>query len=207
MGFASPGFDGRRPPAGVHERRGEPRIPVEAEVRLSGRGRSVLGRVVDASASGVLVELTEPLSFLDPEVGLEILPVTGSVVRAEGVVVRRALSHEGRVLMAVRLVDDVAGRTLVRRAGLVPVRDYRRRQRPSRANPRKPRPAEEVRAEIRGLGSLVLELAIAEPDASPLDALLRWFESLRPSSDEEAGRPRTNRLLLRGIARLHAALE
>lgn len=166
----------------------------------------MLGRVLDASASGVLVELTEPLSFLDREVGLEILPVTGSVLQAEGEVVRRSLSPEGRVLVALRLVDDVAGRQLVRRAGLQPVRDYRRRQRPSRAKPRQPRPAVEVQAELRGLGSRVLELALAEPDASPPKALLHWLDSLRPESDE-APLPRTNRLLLREIAHLHASVR
>ena len=192
-------------PLAGRERRREPRIPVDAEVRLSGRGRSVSGTVVDASASGVLVELTEPLTFLDREVGLELLLVTGNAVRAEGEVVRRALSAEGRVLMAMRLVEDAAGRELVRRHGTEPVRDYRRRRRPSRAKPRQPRPPEEVRAELRGLGSRVLELALAEPDAAPPEPLLRWLESLRPPSADQAGRPRTNRLLLREIARLHAS--
>jgi hypothetical protein len=194
-----------RPALTGRERRREPRIPVDAGIRLDGRGRSVAGRVVDASASGVLIELTEPLTFLDREVGLEIQPVTGNVVRAEGEIVRRALSPEGRVLLAVRLVEDVAGRELVRRHGTAPVRDYRRRRRPSRAKPRGPRPAAEVRAELRGLGSRVLELALAEPEAAPPEALLRWLETLRPSSGGEADRPPTNRMLLHEIARLHAS--
>jgi hypothetical protein len=190
---------------GVRERRAEPRFLIEAEARLNGRGRSVMGRVVDASVSGVLVELTEPLSFLDREVGLELSLDTGTVVRAEGEVVRRALSPEGRVLLAVRLVEDVAGRELVRRHGARPVRDYRRRQRPSRAKPRPPRPAHEVQAELRGLGSRVLELALVEPEGAPPEALMRWFDALRPASAGEAGHPRTNRLLLREIARLHGS--
>jgi hypothetical protein len=188
---------------GTAERRGEPRIPVDAEVRLHGRGRSALGVTVDASASGLLVELVEPLPFLDRHVGLEIRPVTGSVLYAEGEVVRRALSPAGQVLIALRLLDDVAGRTLVRRSGVAPVRDYRRRRRPSRAKPRPPRPAEEVRAELRGFGSRVLELSLADPDGRPPEGMLRWLDSIR-GGEAGASRPRTNRLLLREIARLHA---
>jgi hypothetical protein len=179
---------------------------VDAEVRIHGRGRSMLGQVVDASASGVLVELVEPLAFLDRDVGLEIASVTGNVVHAEAVVVRRALSLAGRVLIAARLLDDAAGRQLVRRSGIAPVRDYRRRVRPSRAKPRGPRSAEEVRAELRGLGSRVLELALTDPDGTPPEAMLRWLESVRRDGEAQDTRPRTNRLLLREIARRHAAV-
>jgi hypothetical protein len=190
------------------ERRGEPRIPVDGEVRIDGRGASVRGSVVDASASGVLMELTEPLTFLDQDVGLEITTAAGGVVRVEGRVVRRALSPKGRVMLAVRLVDDAAGRTLVRRSGLAPVRDYGRRRRPSRAKPRGPRPVEEVRAELRGLGSRVLDLALADPEGIPPEALLRWLESLGDGDGDGDGaaRPRTNRSLLREIAQRHATV-
>jgi hypothetical protein len=186
------------------ERRREPRLPIDAEAVIRGRGRSARGTVVDASASGVLIELSEALPFLDHHVGIEMTMATGSTVHAEGEIVRRALSPAGRVLVAIRLLEDAAGRELIRSAGLKPLRDYGRRQRPSRAKPRAPRPRDEVLEELRALGSRVLELALAEPDASAPPAMRRWVLSLASELGGTASPPATNRLLLREIAHLHA---
>jgi hypothetical protein len=185
------------------ERRRDPRFPLDATVTLHARGGTVHGRTVDASASGLLVELTEPLPFLDHQVAVEIVLGSGSAIRAEGDVVRRGLSTDGDLLVAVRFVDDAGGRELIRQTGLRPLRDYRRRRRPSRAKPRAPRPAIEIRGELRALGARVLELALAEPGSPPPQALAEWVTRLATELGVPPGSAASNRSLLREIARLH----
>jgi hypothetical protein len=187
------------------ERRRDPRFPLDATVTLHARGGTVRGRTVDASASGLLVELAEPLSFLDHRVAVEIVLGSGTGVRAEGDIVRRGLSTDGGVLLALRLVDDTGGRELIRRTGLRPLRDYRRRRRPSRAKPRAPRSASEIRSELRALGVRVLELSLAEPGSPPPQALVTWVTRLATELGESPAPAATNRSLLREIARLHIA--
>lgn len=186
------------------DRRGEPRLPLDAPVVLTAREGSVAGRTIDASSTGLLVELTEPLSFLAHEVEVALTTSAGEVIRIEADIVRRALSHGGEVLIALRLSDSPQGRALVREAGMAPRRVYGRRVRPSRARPPAAREAAVVREELRAVGMRVLELALADADARAPAAMTRWVASLA----RQLGRPSpvpapTARALLRAIADLH----
>ena len=168
-----------------------------------GRGRSVTGRVVDASATGLLVELLEPLSFLAEHVNLEITLSSGDVAKLEGDVTRRATSESGRILLALRLGDPPVG-PKVKHFGVRPVRRYGRRVQPSRAKPREPRTTAEARRELHALGSRLLELALIDPGGRPPRALILWVSRLSAELGQVgliAGV--TNRLLLRDIADLH----
>lgn len=186
------------------DRRAEPRLPLDAPVVVRGRGRSATGRTIDASAIGLLVELAEPLSFLDHHVGLEVSLGDDRVIEMEADVVRRSLSESGGLLLALRLVGPAAGRSLAREAGLRPLRDYSKRNRPSRAKPRAPRPAADARRELHALAHRVLELALLEPEAHPPAAMTAWVSRLAAElGHDEPADTGTNRLLLRAIARLH----
>lgn len=185
------------------ERRREPRFPLKASVVVLGRGRSVRGRVVDGSATGLLIELVEPLSFLADHVDLEITLSGGEIAKLEADVIRRAISETGMILLALRLAPAATGPEL-KRFGVRPIRRYGRRVQPSRAKPREPRTAAEARRELHALGSRVLELALIDPDGRPPRAMTRWVIRL---ADELGGEVlvagTTNRLLLRDIAGLH----
>jgi hypothetical protein len=161
--------------------------------------------VVDGSATGLLVELVEPLSFLADHVSLEITLASGAICKLEADVIRRAVSDGGRILLAMRLIAP-ATEPEVKRFGVRPVRRYGRRIQPSRAKPREPRTPAEARRELHALGSRLLELALIEPDARPPRSMTRWVNRLA----KELGEPglitsATNRLLLREIADLHRA--
>jgi hypothetical protein len=185
------------------ERRREPRFPLEAPAIVHGPGSSVRGRTVDASSIGLLVELEEPLGFLAHQVGVELTLSDGRQVMCEADVVRRALSSEGRLLLALRLAGSPAGRAL-RRSAAGGGATAPGRPRPSRAKPRAPRAVHLVRQEIRALGTRVLELAIAEPEAPPPQALGDWLARLAAELGLDLPPlPRTNRLMVRAIADLH----
>lgn len=186
------------------DRRYDPRFPLDAPVRLHAAERSVDGTTVDASVSGLLVRLEEPLPFLDHQVTVEVTMDGGGAVRAEGDIVRRALSPDGDVLVALRLLEHAGARQLMRRAGRGEHPEYGRRRRPSRAKPRPRRPVAEIRYELRGVGARVLELALAEPDGAPASGLVRWVERIGAELGASSIDGSTNRGLLREIARLHA---
>ena len=191
-------------PAKVYERRSDPRIVVDLPVVLRSGERSCRGRTCDASAGGLLVELHEPLSFIGHEVGVQITMVGGGMLVLEADVVRRALSAEGRVLLALKLLVAGGPRALLRRAGTRPCRDYSKRVQRSRAKPREPRPPRQARAELRALGRRALERAIVEPDARAPSSLVRWTRSLAEelgSTGPPSGT--TNRELVRSVVRLH----
>lgn len=190
------------------ERRADPRLPLGAEVVVRARERSVRGRTVDASASGVLVRLDEALSFLAHQVGLEVALPGGGVAALEADVVRRGLSEDGALLLALRFADDPGGRALARTAGTRPRRAYGRRVRPSRAQARARRPADEIRLELRALGARALELAMLEPDAPPPAGMVRWLAGLaRELGLEPPEEPPNARMLTRAIADLHRAAD
>src|SRR5690606_16333745 len=185
-------------PLAGRERRAEPRLPLRAPVVVRGPGSSARGRTVDASSIGLLVELEDPLPFLAHEVGVEIA-LDGGVVTVEANVVRRSLTDDGRVLLAMRLVDDPGGRALRRGAEGGP-RPAPGRRRPSRARPRGPRPAELVRQEVHALGTRVLELALVEPEGTPPGAMTRWLARLATEAGvEPPAEARTNRALARAV--------
>jgi hypothetical protein len=190
-------------PRAGRERRAEPRLPLDAPVTVRGPASSARGHTVDASSVGLLVELDDALSFLSHEVGVELALADGGTVTLEANVVRRSLSAQGRVMLALRLVGAPGGRAL-RRAAAAGPRPAPRRRRPSRARPRVARPAALAREEIRALGTRVLELAIVDPDAPPPGAMVGWLAALAA----ELGLPRpaatgTNRLMVRAIVDLH----
>lgn len=189
----------------LHEdRRAEPRFPLAAPVVLTARGGSVAGRTVDASSTGLLVELTEPLSFLAHEVGVELTTAGGEVIQLEADIVRRAISHDGAVMIALRLSRAPAGRALAREAGTTPRRVYGRRVRPSRAKPRAGRAPAVVREELKAVGTRVLELALADADARAPGAMTGWVASLAGELGRPAPSPQASaRSLLRVIAELH----
>jgi hypothetical protein len=190
------------------ERRCEPRFPLNAPVLVGSHGRSVAGRLVDASALGLLVELPEPPPFTDDRVGLRLSLAGGHFAELEADVVRRAVSAGGSTLLGLHLVGPVAGRALTRWIDLRRSRRYRRRIRPSRAKPRPPRPAAEARWELHALGTRLLELTLAEPDERASPAMVRWVARLAGELGQESPVPsRSNRLLLRDIADLHRTSE
>jgi hypothetical protein len=195
-----------RPPARTGEgpdRRAEPRLALEAPVVVQGPGSCARGRTLDASSIGLLVELDGALPFLAHEVGVLMTLADGSVATLEADVVRRSLSDEGRVMLALRLAEAPGGRALRRGATAGP-RPGPARPRPSRAKPRAPRPAPVVRQEIHALGTRVLELAIVEPDAAPPEAMVRWLGRLAAEAGLRAPLDLdTNRQMVREIAGLY----
>lgn len=190
------------------ERRCEPRFPLSAPVLVGGNGRSVPGRLVDASVLGLLVELFEPPPFPDDRVRLRLSLAGGRFAELEADVVRRAVSAGGSTLLPLHLVGPAAGRALTRSIDLRRSRQYRRRIRLSRAKPRPPRPAAEARWELHALGIRLLELTLAEPDARASPAMIRWVARLAGELGQKTPiGSRSNRLLLRDIADLHRTSE
>ncbi|MGD9570769.1 MAG: PilZ domain-containing protein [Thermoleophilia bacterium] len=188
--------------AGVGERRAEARLPLDAPVVLSARAGEVRGRSRDVSISGLLVELWEPLTFLEHQVGVSVELPSGEVVDREADIVRRAVSETGSILIALRFCDSPNGRALVRRAGTRPLRDYSKRLRPSRAQPREV-DLTLVRGELRAAGAQALELAFEDPDADPPEATVRWVASLAGQLGRPAPAAVTARGLVHAIADLH----
>jgi hypothetical protein len=168
-----------------------------------GPGASARGRTVDASSVGQLGELDEPLRFLAHEVGVALALSEGGTAVLEADVVRRSLSAQGRLMLALRLADAPEGRAL-RRSAAAGSRPAPGRRRASRAQPPGARPAAVVRREIHALGSRVLEFAIVEPDAPPPEAMVRWLERLAAEAGLPPPRAATsNRLMVRAIADLY----
>jgi hypothetical protein len=75
-----------------------------------------------------------------------------------------------------------------------------RPRRRSRAKPRPPRARAVVTAELRGLGGLVLEQALLDASAPPVESLVEWANRLASELGVEApGQPETNRDLMQAI--------
>jgi PilZ domain len=84
------------------ERRAAPRVPVGIPVRVARGGRSCAGRVMDASETGLLVELSEPLPFVESDVVVALVLPHAGRHDLDAEIVRRALGREGQVLLALR---------------------------------------------------------------------------------------------------------
>jgi|GEM_PF-5611749 len=81
-------------------------------------------------------------------------------------------------------------------------------RRRSRAKPRPPRPRAVVLAELKGLGGLVLEQALLDADAQPLESLLEWSNRIAGElAVEGVGSPATYRELLRAIVGISRRAE
>jgi PilZ domain len=153
------------------ERRAAPRIPVGIPVRVTSGERSCAGRVLDASLTGLLVELTDPLAFVDAQVIVALVLPDAGRHDVDAEIVRRALADDGRVLLALRL----AGRR-PRPLGAP------RRTTPARTAPPpwqdRERPRAVALAELRALGTRAYELALVDPGASPPAPLVAWIGRL-----------------------------
>ena len=191
-------------PPSVHERRSDPRVDIDLPVVVRSGERSCRGRTRDASAGGLLVELLEPLTFIAQQLGVEITTAAGRPLVLEADVVRRAISTDGTVLLALRLIDGGGPRALRRLAGTRPRRDYTKRAQPSRAKPREPRSSQVARAELRALGVRALELTHDEPDARAPLSFVRWARSLaKELGSVGPSATASNGDLVRSIVRLH----
>lgn len=77
------------------------------------------------------------------------------------------------------------------------------RRRRSRAKPRPARARTVVMSELRGLGGLVLELALLDRSAQPKGSLLEWTDRLAAELGvQDGGRPETHGDLLDAIVRI-----
>jgi PilZ domain len=163
------------------ERRAAPRIPVGIPVRVTSGERSCAGRVLDASLTGLLVELTDPLAFVDAQVIVALVLPDAGRHDVDAEIVRRALADDGSVLLALRL----AGRR-PRPLGAP------RRTTPGRTAPPawqdRERPRAVALAELRALGTRAYELALVDPGASPPAPLVAWIGRLAAELEVEPPR-------------------
>jgi PilZ domain len=185
---------GERP---APERRAAPRIPVGIPVRVTSGDRSCAGRVLDASLTGLLVELTEPLAFVEADVVVAlVLPEAGRHdVDAE--IVRRVLGDDGKILLALRL----AGRR-------PPPLGAPRRTAPRRSPPpgwhERERPRAVALAELRALGTRAYELALVDPEAAAPAPMVAWIGRLAAELEiEPPRRPTACRDLVTAVSDLN----
>jgi hypothetical protein len=168
--------------------------------------RGVAGTVLNASESGLLIELSGPLPFVDSEVVVSLdLPESGRR-DLDAAVVRRAVGTEGRVLLAVRLVAPRPAPARQRRPvpqGPAPPKRRVRNRTAAPPRPSAPRPRAEALAELRAVGTRAYELALDEPSAPAPAALVDWAARLAgelgvPAPDG----PRTARALVGALSEL-----
>ncbi|MCC6830037.1 MAG: hypothetical protein IT200_01720 [Thermoleophilia bacterium] len=89
--------------------------------------------------------------------------------------------------------------------GITPRPASRRR---SRAKPKPPRARAVILAELRGLGGLILEQALLDATASPLDSLLEWANRLAAELNVAGvGAPEDYRQMLRAIVEVNKRAE
>jgi hypothetical protein len=156
--------------APASDRRAAPRVPVGIPVRVARGDRSCAGRVLDASLTGLLVELSEPLPFVEADVVVAlVLPQAGRHdVDAE--IVRRALGRDGQVLLALRMRG-------VRPRPLGATRAPAARGGPPGWQERE-RPRAVALAELRAVGTRAYEAALVDPDAPAPGPLVAWVRRL-----------------------------
>src|SRR4051794_20373357 len=180
--------------ASAHERRAAPRIPVGIPVRVLAGERSCAGRVRDASLTGLLVELSEPLAFVESEVVVALVLPEAGRHDVDARVVRRVVSPEGQVLLALRL----AGR---RPRPLGATRPSGRRAVPAWQHRERPRAV--ALAELRAVGTRAYELALVDPDARAPGPLVAWIRRLATELEvDPPGRPATCRELVSAVSDL-----
>jgi PilZ domain len=181
--------------AATPERRAAPRIAVGMPVRVTGGGRSCAGRVVDASLTGLLVELSDPLPFVEIDVVIALVLPQAGRHDADATIVRRAVGDAGKVLLAMRL----AGRR-PRPLGAPRVSAARD---PAPARPDRPRPRAVALAELRAVGTRAYELALVDPGAPAPAPLIAWIGRLAAELGVAApARPAACRDLVRAVSDL-----
>lgn len=188
--------------AAREERRAEPRVPLGVAVVLRTSDSAAAGRTVDVSLSGIQIELFGALPAGPREVVLEVSLSEAEPASLRAVIVRRALTPEGRTLLAVRLVPGAAPTTVYRGPALTS-------KAPSAAPAPDGSPESMVALrQLRALGARLLELALEDGDAAPPAALVTWVGRLAG----ELGTPApadvgSNKALFRGIAGMHRAVS
>jgi hypothetical protein len=153
------------------ERRVAPRIPVGIPVRVTRGERSCAGRVRDASLTGLLVELSEPLPFVEADVVVAlVLPLAGRH-DADATIVRRVVGEGGNVLLALRMAG-------ARPRPLGATRPAAEASAPSGAWQDRERPRAVALAELRAVGTRAYELALTDPEAAAPAPLVAWIARL-----------------------------
>ncbi len=141
--------------------------------------RSCAGLVLDASLTGLLVELSEPLPFVEADVVVALVLPDAGRHDVDAEIVRRALAGDGKVLLALRL------------ARLRPRPLGAPRRAPGRAPSgwqERDRPRAVALAELRALGTRAYEMALVDPDASAPAPLVAWIGRL--AAELEVAPPR-----------------
>ncbi len=180
------------------DRRLEPRIVLGLPVVVRTPNAAASGRMVDVSLGGIQVELLGPLPSPGREVVVDLSLSGREPTSMRGAIVRRSLSPDGRVLIALRFLH-----------GEPDTRVFRGQ--PAAMRSPSPRPAPRGSEErnlavrqLRALGARLLELALEDGDAAPPMALVTWVGRLAGElgvqAPEDVG---TNRALFRGIADMH----
>lgn len=172
------------------DRRGAPRLGMDADVTLTGAGGRSPGRAVNASERGLLVQVAD-IAWIAADAGVRIrMELAEGVHEVPAEVVRVEMERRWVALRFTGPPERI-------RTG------PRRRIRKSRAAPKAARPFAEVRAELRSLAALVYEQALMDASAPPVDSLVEWTDRLaRELGIDGVGRPPDNRALLHGLVRV-----
>ncbi len=180
------------------ERRAAPRIPVGIPVRVANGDRACAGVVRDASLTGLLVELSEPLPFVERDVVVALVLPGAGRHDVDAAIVRRALGAGGHVMLALRVTG--------RRPRPLGAARAARPASPPPGRPPRERPRAVAMAELRAVGTRAYELALVDPDAAAPVPLVAWMGRL---ADElglsRPARPQTSRALLTAVSELSRA--
>jgi PilZ domain len=180
------------------ERRAAPRIPVGIPVCVISGGFSCAGRVRDASLTGLLVELSEPLAFVEADVVVALVLPNAGRHDVDAEIVRRALDREGNVLLALRL-----GSRRPRPLGAPRGPRAAARAAPPAGWQERERPRAVALAELRAVGTRAYELALVDADATAPAPLVAWLGRLATELGEEVPRrPTACRDLLTAVSDL-----
>lgn len=180
------------------DRRVEPRIVLGLPVVVRTPNAAASGRMVDVSLGGIQVELLGPLPSPGREVVVDLSLSGREPISVRGAIVRRSLSEDGRVLIALRFLH-----------GEPDARVFRGQPTAMRSPlPRlAPRGSEERRLavhQLRALGARLLELSLEDGDAAPPMALVTWVGRLAAELGVRAPADvGSNRALFRGIAGMY----
>lgn len=181
--------------ASARERRAAPRIPVGIPVRVLAGERSCAGRVIDASLTGLLVELSEPLAFVETDVVVALVLPEAGRHDVDAVVVRRVVNPEGQIMLALRMTGRRPRPLGATRA------TGRARAAPAWQNRERPRAV--ALAELRAVGTRAYELALVDADAPAPAPLVAWVRRLAAELEvDPPGRPAACRELLSAVSDL-----
>lgn len=170
-------------PAFSPERRRAPRIPVGIPVSVQHGALRAAGRVVDASETGLLIELSEPLLFVECDIVVALVLSHAGRHDVRATIIRRGLGRDGRVLLAVRLPASRPAPVQARSPR--PAAPASPGPAPGGGAATSQRPRAVALAELRAVGTRAYELALVGPDDPAPEPLIDWTERLA----EELGVP------------------